>query len=101
MAALEFLCDEFVLRSNSLNRHIKHKRLIPRHTQLCARWPVILLCFLTAETLWAHEVQPGPFHELRWAWEPGILIPLVLSGGWYIFGLWKFWAGAKTGRGIH
>jgi putative membrane protein len=53
--------------------------------------------------MFAHGATPDSWGELweSWAWEPGILLPLLLSGCFYARGLWRFWAHGKVGRGIH
>jgi cytochrome c oxidase assembly factor CtaG len=54
----------------------------------------------------AHEVgeadSPHGYHDLltTWAWEPGTLIPLVLSGWLYTQGIWRLWTAAGIGHGI-
>src|SRR4051812_1513567 len=55
-----------------------------------------LFCF-------AHGTKPHSWQELSrsWAWDPGVLIPLVLSTWLYTRGVRRFWRGGKIGWGIH
>jgi putative membrane protein len=54
----------------------------------------------------AHELgeaeTPHGYHDLltTWAWEPGTIIPLVLSGWLYAQGIWRLWSAAGVGHGI-
>src|SRR5947209_8443974 len=43
----------------------------------------------SAATAWAHEAGPADFNELRywWVFDPGIVIPIVLSGILYAIGV--------------
>lgn len=50
----------------------------------------------------AHEGKPHNVHDLvrAWSWEPGIVIPLALSGWLYFYGVRKLWRASERGRGI-
>src|SRR4051794_34969782 len=51
---------------------------------------LFFLCWaVIGKTAWAHEAGPADFNELRywWAFDPGIVIPLVLSGLLYAIGV--------------
>ncbi|OLE56047.1 MAG: hypothetical protein AUG51_00550 [Acidobacteria bacterium 13_1_20CM_3_53_8] len=49
-----------------------------------------------------HEGKPHNWHDLArtWAWEPGVIIPLVLSGWLYFIGVRKLWKESDKGRGV-
>jgi cytochrome c oxidase assembly factor CtaG len=58
--------------------------------------------FMTASRALAHEETPQNLHELAGAWEfePGIVIPLLLSAWLYVQGVWRTWRASGAGRGI-
>jgi len=60
------------------------------------------LFFIAATAALGHENKPETWNELwqSWVWEPGILLPLLLSGFVYVRGLHRFWTRGKIGRGI-
>src|SRR4051794_6479286 len=48
--------------------------------------------------------SPGPanFHQLlhTWAFDPGVVIPLALTGWLYAQGLWSLWRASGVGHGV-
>ena len=66
---------------------------------------VASLCAGTGAAI-AHELDasPGPrnVHELlrTWGWEPGTLVPILLTGWLYAVGVRRFWRAAAPGHGI-
>jgi putative membrane protein len=52
----------------------------------------------------AGDPPPGPrnWFELwrAWEWEPGVVIPLAVSGLWYVAGLIRMWRAAGIGHGV-
>jgi cytochrome c oxidase assembly factor CtaG len=48
------------------------------------------------------ELAPHSWHELwhAWAWEPGTVIPIAISGLLYGFGIGRLWRDAGVGHGI-
>lgn len=50
----------------------------------------------------AHDGRPLAPHDLRaaWSWEPGIVLPLILSAVLYAAGIHRLWRAGATGRGI-
>src|SRR2546429_3721552 len=50
----------------------------------------------------AHEERPENYSQLARAWEfePGIVIPLLLSAQLYAIGLWRFWRRSGAGHGV-
>src|SRR4051794_21560721 len=47
-------------------------------------------------------IGPRDWDELwrTWGLEPGVVIPLAVSGVLYARGLWRLWRDGRTGRGI-
>lgn len=45
---------------------------------------------------------PADFHQLirTWAFEPGVVIPLALTGWLYAQGLWRLWRASGVGHGV-
>ncbi len=60
------------------------------------------LLWLAAMPALAHEGEPPEPHDLlaSWSWDPGIVIPLLITGVLYAVGVARLWRGASTGRGI-
>jgi len=63
---------------------------------------VRFMVLLVPGSLFAHGSTPDSADELwrSWAWEPGVLIPLAVSGWLYIRGVRRFWRQRK-GVGVH
>lgn len=66
----------------------------------------LFICVLVAlpQILFAHGrgAKPHDMHELAhaWAFEPGVIIPLLLSLGLYSVGTWKLWKQLGIGHGV-
>src|SRR5581483_10667987 len=66
---------------------------------------ILLVAVLGTQRALGHgddEPTPQNFHELwhTWAFEPGIVIPLLLSAWLYIQGLARLWGASGIGHGI-
>src|SRR5690242_2496332 len=66
-----------------------------------------IFCLVAASTAClAHEIGevhgPRNAHELirAWGWEPGTIVPILLSGWLYARGLRQLWRAAQVGHGI-
>lgn len=65
--------------------------------------PIAVLSGLaTATPAFAHGAKPGSFGQLTRAWEydPFIILPLVVAGGLYGYGVRRLWKNSAPGRGI-
>jgi putative membrane protein len=63
-------------------------------------WTAVAL-FATASLTSAHEVGPASLEELKdwWAFDPGVVLPLVLSGFLYALGVWRLRAASQSAFG--
>jgi putative membrane protein len=63
---------------------------------------LLVLLLLAAQPALAHEGKPHSLHELAnsWAFEPGIVVPLLLSLLLYLHGTQRFWRKSGLGRGV-
>jgi len=59
--------------------------------------------FSCAAPLFAHEGRPHNWPDLwkSWAWEPAVVISLILTAWLYFFGLSRLWKATGTDRGVH
>jgi cytochrome c oxidase assembly factor CtaG len=63
--------------------------------------PSSLILLLAAPAL-AHEGKPHTWHDLAraWSFDPGVVVPLALSGALYWLGVRRMWREGGVGRGV-
>src|SRR5689334_12477741 len=66
------------------------------------RWLVLIPILMVSARAFGHEETPESVEELEtaWAFEPGIVIPLVITAWLYLQGLIRTWRQSGVGHGI-
>ncbi len=80
----------------------KSKKAKVRMKTLSKIYNLTFTFYLLPFAFFFHEGKPHNWHDLArtWAWEPGVIIPLVLSGWLYFIGVRKLWKESDKGRGV-